>query len=62
MKKKEKMKDWYYQTEKDYPEDYYGHSFLCNNCGYKNYIWVKKGIKIPKELPCENCDVLTKTK
>jgi predicted RNA-binding Zn-ribbon protein involved in translation (DUF1610 family) len=37
----------------------YANTFYCKNCGHKNHRRIKKGVRVPKSVTCENCGCST---
>ena len=56
---KKLKKDWVFHFGFDYYENAYEWEIVCENCGHDNRIWIKKGIKIPSFIKCENCSCQT---
>lgn len=52
-------KGWIFQDSEDYIENAYDWEIICENCGYKNYISIRKGVLVPNFIICENCGCKT---
>ena len=59
----ELTENWVFQdgAKEPYKNSYDG-EIICENCSHKNHISIKKGVRIPPFIICENCGCYTSSK
>jgi len=53
-------KDWIHDLDEIEFDNTYSYWFICDNCDKRVNILVRKGVEVPREVLCKNCECLSK--